>query len=177
MGPRSSTPIFTGLLAASLASGGLYEIDPGSRISPSSIDRISSALLPPLPPFPTQDSLREDELQVENTFFGGQLNLSCAGPTERTSRRARTGEKCSSCECRDTFLCNRITPYLDPFRKRTSTVWEKFMAAITVTSRQGVRLELQEVETLDTESGFSRLRPRDLQVSPLQLPLPQWHPL
>ena len=70
LGPRSSTPIFTGLLAASLASGGLYEIDPGSRISPSSIDRISSALLPPLPPFPTQDSLREDELQVENTFLG-----------------------------------------------------------------------------------------------------------
>ena len=28
-----------------------------------------------------------------------------------------------------------------------------------------------------TKSGLSRLRPRDIQVSTLQLPLPQWHTL
>ena len=60
------TLTLTGLLAGSLVSGGLYEIDPGSGIPPGSIDRISSALLPPLPPFPTQNTLREDELQVDD---------------------------------------------------------------------------------------------------------------
>ena len=73
---------------------------------------------------------------------------------------------------------NRITPYLGRSQTQTSTAREKFMAAITVTLRQAVRLERKEVQTLQNmKSGFSRLRPRDLQIPPLQLPLPEWHPL
>ena len=69
-----SAPVFSGLPGGSLGSRGLYEIDPGSVFDPrSSIDRISSALLPPLPPIHTQESLREDELQVGKYSFGVQL--------------------------------------------------------------------------------------------------------
>ena len=42
----------------------------------------------------------------------------------------------------------------------------------------GCQVRTKEVQTLQImKSGFSRLRPRDLQIPPLQLPLPEWHPL
>ena len=64
----SSTSTFSGTTRGISASGGLYEIEPGSGFVPGSIDRISSSLLPPLPPYPgpTKGSLRDDELQVES---------------------------------------------------------------------------------------------------------------
>ena len=91
---RCPLSVFSGLPGGSLGSRGLYEIDPGSVFDPrSSIDRISSALLPPLPPIHTQESLREDELQVGKYSFGVQLVCICcfAGPKECTSWRTRIG--------------------------------------------------------------------------------------
>ena len=70
-GPQSSTSKFSGTTRSASASGGLFEIEPGSGFVPGSIDRISSSLLPPLPPYPgtTKGSLRDDELQVEVFIF------------------------------------------------------------------------------------------------------------
>ena len=105
------------------------------------------------------------------------FHLSCTGPSECTSWRTWTGEKCFWCKCLN--MLNRTTPFLAPSQKQTSTVWEKFMAAITVTLRQGVRFGPTRSTNTNkhTKSGLSRLRPRDIQVSTLQLPLPQWHTL
>ena len=70
-GPQSSTSKFSGTTRGASASGGLFEIEPGSGFVPGSIDRISSSLLPPLLPYPgpTKGSLRDDELQVEVFIF------------------------------------------------------------------------------------------------------------
>ena len=90
---RCPLSVFSGLPGGSLGSRGLYEIDPGSVFDPrSSIDRISSALLPPLPPIHTQESLREDELQVgKYSLAFSWFVFFFAGPKECTSWRTRIG--------------------------------------------------------------------------------------